>query len=169
MQCSEIQDLLADALGGELSGERLEALNAHLASCASCRVEHESLASLQESLRALPGPAAARLARDGDRWSLASMLSSRPKVATVLTPRRNGAPALMRRAAGILIAFTAGYAAHALLTHSARREFDDRESPRVVRTAGIEDLRRAVALAHQARPATSDLAKVMTALGTRGR
>ena len=168
MQCSEIQDLLADALGGELSGERLDALNAHLASCASCRDEHGNLASLQEKLRALPESVAVRLAKDGERWSLMPEQSLRSLNAPGHA-RRRGAPALMRRAASILIAFTAGYAAHAMLTFSARREIDDRETPRVVNSARGDDLRRAVALAHQARPAISDLAKVMTALGTRHR
>lgn len=169
MQCSEIQELLADALGGELSGERLNELNAHLASCASCRAERENLALLQVKLRALPGPAAAQLAKEGERWSLAPGPSLRPNDVAVLAPSRRGAPAFMRRAAGILIAFTAGYAAHALLTLSARREVSDRTPPRLVRSVEGDDLRRAVALAHQARPATSDLAKVMTALGKRNR
>lgn len=54
MQCKDIDDLMVDFLYQELDGERLEAWNNHVAGCARCSAEIQSLQRTRQALRALP-------------------------------------------------------------------------------------------------------------------
>ena len=59
MQCNEMQDLLADYLGGGLDPPRREACEAHLKECPACRGEVASLTDTLNVLRRLEAPSAA--------------------------------------------------------------------------------------------------------------
>lgn len=54
MTCHEIEEHLADYLGGELGAEDRSRFEAHLAACPACRREAESLGGTLEALRNLP-------------------------------------------------------------------------------------------------------------------
>jgi len=54
VQCTDIHNLLDDALDGQLTGPESEALDTHLASCAACRQRVHEEQSLRSALRALP-------------------------------------------------------------------------------------------------------------------
>lgn len=54
MNCNEIEERLADYLGGELGGEERVRFEEHLAVCLTCRREAESLGGTLETLRDLP-------------------------------------------------------------------------------------------------------------------
>lgn len=54
MTCDEIEGVLADYLGGELSEADRRRFDEHLAGCARCRVEVDSLRGPQEELASLP-------------------------------------------------------------------------------------------------------------------
>ena len=54
MNCTDIHNLLDDALDGQLTGTEREALDAHLVSCTDCRQRVHEEQSLRSALRALP-------------------------------------------------------------------------------------------------------------------
>lgn len=54
MNCADIHNLLDDALDGQLTGPEREALESHLASCATCQQLLHEAQSLRSALRALP-------------------------------------------------------------------------------------------------------------------
>lgn len=54
MNCTDIHNLLDDALDGQLSGTERGALDLHLGSCAACRQRVREEQSLRSALRSLP-------------------------------------------------------------------------------------------------------------------
>lgn len=154
MNCEDFQMLLADALGGELSETDRPAFEAHVAHCATCRREYDSMSGIIGGLQSLPDPPNVSVRRAGGRLILSD--SSRGTMAAL-------SHGLLRYAAGLLIAFTAGYALRASL------------APRAVAPGGevvqVADaghkrgsLQVAIAGAHLRNPSRSDLAKCLSAM-----
>lgn len=56
MNCNEIEQHLADYLGGELAPSAVETFDAHLKVCDTCRREVESLGGTLDALHRLPAP-----------------------------------------------------------------------------------------------------------------
>ena len=107
MNCEDFQLLLADTLGGELSDAQRPGFEAHIAQCSQCRREYESMRETVCSLLSLPEPQPVRVRRVGGRL----ILGESPRGAMAAFSH-----GYLRYAAGLLIAFTAGYALHATLT-----------------------------------------------------
>ena len=155
MNCVDCQLMLSDALGGELSDAHRPGFDAHIAECPQCRDEYESMSRALRSLQSLPGPQPVRARRVGNRLILTE--SSRGTMTSI-------SYGLLRYAAGLLIAFTAGYALRAALT--------PRDTPpsgggvAQVATAGSkrDTLQGAIAGAHLRNPSRSDLAKCLSAM-----
>ncbi len=154
MTCDDFQMLLADALGGELSDADRPAFQTHLAQCARCRAEYESMSGAVRSLQALPEPRSVSVRRVGDRLILSE---SPPRTLAWFSH------GLLRYAAGLLIAFTAGYALRAELT-----PHDATSATGIVQVADVgpkrDSLQVAIAGAHLRNPGRSDLAKCLTAM-----
>jgi len=155
MNCEDFQMLLADALGGELSDSQRPDFEAHIAQCSQCRREYESMRGTVRSLLSLPEPQPVRVRRVGGRLILSE---SSPGMMTSFSY------GLLRYAAGLMIAFTAGYALHATLTPpdappsgSGVVQVADAGSKR-------DTLQRAIAGAHLRNPSRSDLAKCLSAM-----
>ena len=154
MNCEDFQMLLADALGGELSDAQRPGFEAHITQCSECRHEYESMSGTVSSLQLLPEPQPVSVRRVGGRL--------------ILSESRHWAMSeysygLLRYAASVLIAFTAGYALRAALaprdaaTHEGMVQVADAESKRGT-------LQGAIAGAHLRNPARSDLAKCLSAM-----
>ena len=154
MNCEDFQMLLAESLGGELSDAQRPAFEAHIAECSQCRREYESMRETVCSLLSLPDPQPVRVRRVGGRLILGE--SSRGAMAAF-------SYGLLRYAAGLLIAFTAGYALRAALTP---RDAAPRVGVVQVADAGSkrDTLQFAIAGAHLRNPARSDLAKCLSAM-----
>jgi anti-sigma factor RsiW len=154
MNCEDFQRLLADTLGGELSDAQRPGFEAHIAQCSPCRREYESMRETVCSLLSLPEPQPVRVRRVGGRLILSE--SSRGAMAAF-------SHGLLRYAAGLVIAFTAGYALRATLTP---RDAALRDGVVQVAAAGSkrDTLQLAIAGAHLRNPARSDLAKCLSAL-----
>lgn len=154
MKCEDFQLLLADALGGELSDAQRPGFEAHIAECSQCRREYESMRETVCSLLSLPEPQPIRVRRVGGRLILSQ--SSRG----AMTAFSYG---LLRYAASVLIAFTAGYALRAALTPP---DAAPRDGVVQVVSAGSkrDTLQVAIAGAHLRNPARSDLAKCLSAM-----
>jgi len=155
MNCEDFQLLLADALGGELSDAQLAGIEAHVTECPQCRREYESMREAVRSLQSLPEPQPIRVRRVGGRLILSE--SSRG----AMTSFSSG---LLRYAAGLLLAFTAGYGLRAGL----RPRGAPPSGSGVVQVADAgskrETLQGAIAGAHLRNPARSDLAKCLSAM-----
>lgn len=161
MTCREFEPLMADALGGELSGQDKQVFDAHLTECESCRAEFEAGVAVLDRLRSLPAP----------DETIVSLRNAPPGTTRLrdgklfMTPR---IVPLMRYAASILIAFAAGYGANGLLSRSgmagvskeARRTSLVVDTPRPI----PESLQRKLAEVHARGPKRSDLAKCAIAL-----
>lgn len=154
MNCEDFQMLLADALGGELSNADRSGFDAHVAQCARCRAEYESMSGAVRSLQSLPEPQPVRVRRVGDRLILGE--PSRDSMTSF-------SYGLLRYAAGLVIAFTAGYALRAALTTP---DAAPRDGMVQVAAAGSkrDTLQLAIAGAHLRNPARSDLAKCLSAM-----
>jgi len=108
MNCEEVESLLADALGEELSAPQRTALEAHWSECERCREEHASLRGAVEVMRRLTRPKRAQARRVGDRLILESSAGSTiPR--SDLARERKWYRGVLRYAAGLGIAFLAGY------------------------------------------------------------
>lgn len=154
MKCEDFQMLLADALGGELSDAQRPGFEAHVAECSQCRREYESMRETVCSLLSLPEPQPVRVRRVGGRLILSE---SSPGAMVAFSH------GLLRYAAGLLIAFTTGYALRATLTP---RDNAIRDGVVQVADAGSkrDTLQLAIAGAHLRNPARSDLAKCLSAM-----
>ncbi len=157
MNCDDFQMVMADALGGELSESQRPAFEAHLAECPTCRGEYESLCGSVRNLKLLPEPQPVSVRRVGGRLILGEAAYGSAGFSN----------RLLRYAAGLLIAFTAGYGLHAALTPS---HVAPRQAVVQVAQAGSkrDTLQVAIAGAHLRNPSRSDLAKALSAMyGTR--
>ncbi len=172
MNCEEFENLLADALGDELSPEDRPVFEEHLGSCERCRLEYESSREAVAAMRALPGPQRVSVRREGNRLVIEDDDGVRRSPGRV---RRNGGLSraawwrsrVSRYAASVLIAFTAGYIAHAALV------VQETPMPRggivqvpesKTRTGQQESLRGALVSAYTRNTARSDLAKALIAM-----
>lgn len=144
MNCEQCEQLMADALGGELSESDRGPFEAHLAACPQCRGDYQSSRVALAAMRSLPEPPRNGLRREGDRL--------------VFGPAAHGAGSSWRRwvasaaryAAVIVLAFFVGYAARALRTPQAaleslaRTESEPRTERRVEAAASQETVRLAL-------------------------
>ena len=146
--------LLADALGGELPDAQRPGFEAHIAECSPCRREYESMRETVCSLLSLPEPQPVRVRRVGGRLILSE--SSHRTM-------NSFSSGLLRYAAGLMIAFTAGYALRAALTPHGTPP-----SGGAVQVADAgprrDTLQLAIAGAHLRNPGRSDLAKCLSAM-----
>jgi anti-sigma factor RsiW len=155
MKCEDFETLLADALGEELSLQDRGELERHLAECAACRGEYQSLRATVSAAQSLPPPMRITVERIGDRL----ILSESP------IDRRAYAPSwfltALRYAASILLAFWAGYALHGASSRGGQDQ--------VARDGGSQGrtVQVAFADAHLRKPQSSDLAKGMMAVWSR--
>lgn len=158
MSCADTELLMADAWGGELSEADRPVFEAHLATCARCRREYRSGLAAVATMRTLPGPEPVTVQREGDRLVIYGG-----------SPRRS-APwgrGVLRYAAGLLIAFVAGYGFHGgLPAMDAGRSVD--EAQPAIRAVGEStsggSLEGALVRTHARRPSRSGLAKCLIAM-----
>jgi len=154
MNCEDFQMLLADALGGELPDAQRPDFDTHIARCSKCRREYESMCGAVRSLQSLPEPQPVNVRRVGGRLILSE--SSRGTMTSLSF-------GLLRYAAGLMIAFTAGYALRAVLAPPGALP-----SSGVVQVADAglkrDTLQLAIAGAHLRNPGRSDLAKCLSAM-----
>lgn len=106
MNCEPVDSMMADALGDELSPDDRTLFEAHLAGCDKCRHEYETRLETIKALHSLSGPRRVTIQRRGNRLVIQGLPESQPEMMRV---RYRG---VLRYAAGLLIAFTAGYATH---------------------------------------------------------
>lgn len=167
MNCEDFDMLMADALGDELAEEDRAGFEAHLATCETCRSEYESLRRTVDATRTLAGPRNVRVQHDGERLVIqpidsdALSVSHGPK----RTALRSGG--LLRFAASILIAFTAGYAVHAglmMADDAQQKQFVNR-----VENVAPTSVRGSLVMAHARNPSLSGLAKCLATITRRPR
>ena len=166
MNCEAFEILMADALGNELVDSDRAGFDSHLAACETCRREWESLRRTVDATRALAGPKKVSVRRDGERLVIQPDASETLSVSHGSQPMaaRNGG--LLRMAASVLIAFTAGYALHAGLMMA-----DNAKSAQQVaqlEDASPQSVRTSLALAHVRNPSRSSFAKCLATI-TRAR
>lgn len=106
MNCGELQERLADLIGGELDRPTREAAQAHLAGCAACRDRARALGEAAAAFETgIPASEAAIRATAGMELPV-----SRGQATIVRLPRSaTGMMSLLRYAAVILLAFSGGY------------------------------------------------------------
>lgn len=168
MNCDKVESLLADAIGGELPEADRSAFENHLAGCARCREEYNTLCAALSEARSLPSAGAIHVERLGDRLVLG------PASVATFRPDRSWTRAALRYAASVLIAFAAGYSAHSSLVSrggatpggAPTATTEDRQTPAA---HGAKPLQLAFADAHIRNPGKSDLAKGMIAVFDAGR
>lgn len=162
MNCEDFEMLMADALGDELAEGDRAGFKSHIASCETCRREYESLTQTLDAARTLAGPRKVSVQRDGSRLVIqpaesdALTLSHGPEHTVV----RNGG--LLRFAASILFAFTAGYAVHAGLMMAGNATPEQRIAR--IENVAPPSVRRSLVLAHVRNPSRSSLAKCLAAI-----
>lgn len=167
MNCEDFEMLMADALGDELAESDRVQFEAHLAACETCRRECESLKRTVDATRTLAGPRKVRVQRDGDRLVIQPEDTPARSVlhGPVSAVWRGGR--LLRFAASVLIAFTAGYAVHAglMMTDDATRE------PQIVQVdrASPPSVRGSLVSAHARNPSRSGLANCLATIARRPR
>ncbi len=167
MNCEDSETLMADAASGELSDTDRPAFEAHLAECAKCRLELESLQRTVAQMRGLPGAsgvgdvpdlrAKTILAATGgleDRWSEKLVSHQQPGRGL----RRPGG-GVFRFAASVLLAFAAGYGVHAGLMTGVSVPGNHH----VVKGEPVT-LTHALVSAHRQNPSRSDLANCLAAM-----
>jgi len=181
MKCEDFDMLMADALGGELSSNDRPAFDAHLAECERCRADFESSRRTLEDLRTLPGSRRVAARREGDRLVIEDATSigrgAPGEIGAITHPTSAKAgPAPMRRtiarflaspmryAAGLLIAFTAGYALHAGLT-LADASRSTGTVAHVLQDSGTS-FEGSLVRAYARNPGRSDLAKCLIAMSS---
>lgn len=167
MNCNEFELLLADALGDELSGAERPAFEHHLSQCENCRREYDATMGTVRTLKSLTGPQRITIEREDDRLVIREATSSSPIASTSVKSFRPFRHSVMRYAASVLIAFTAGYGLHAgmMLTGSGDQSLmtDPIHKPTIVHSDN-HDFQSALLNVHMKNPARSDLAKGMIAM-----
>lgn len=162
MNCDDFEMLMADALGDELAEGDRAAFESHLATCETCRREYESLTRTVDAARTLAGPRRVCVQRDGQRLVIqpAESDAHTPSRGSVRAAVRNGG--LLRFAASILVAFTAGYAVHAGLMMAG----DARPEQQITQIENVAppSVRGSLALAHARNPSRSGLAKCLATI-----
>lgn len=145
LDCEQMERMLADALGDELSDSDRQEFDAHLEACDACRAEYQSLMKTLNITR--------------DRLSGADVMAERPDRRPTTRIRRTSGWALVRYAAAIAIAFGSGYAMRAI------RQADIEPGP-IATNAGAapETFQERLVIAHQQAPHASSFAKSMLAV-----
>ncbi len=176
MNCVDLEPLMADALGDELSPGDRRVFEAHLGKCTRCRQEYATARRAVAMMRQLPGPMRVSARREGDRL----VIEDKPVAGSMGHRLRSAARAsggLFRYAAIVLIAFTAGYALHAgavsrqpsAVSHQSSAfntrpsTFGDRQSI-FDNDGSYHTVRGALVSAHIRNPGRSDLAKCLIAV-----
>lgn len=172
MKCEDCEPLLADALGGELSSTGRVAFEEHIAQCGACRREYETASRTLDELRSLPAPRQMSLRGIGTtlvpdvplRLQTADSETRRASAFSVVPRRSFGR--VLRYAASLLIAFTAGYALHAgfTLSGNARSRAIPQTGVAGDSIARAQTLEAAFTRVHLQQPARSALAKAMIAM-----
>jgi predicted anti-sigma-YlaC factor YlaD len=150
MKCEEFEEMMADALGGELSASAVPAFEEHIAHCETCRAEYESLTQSLQTLQGLPSTAPVTVERVGDRL----VISHEASVSNARLHRY--AIAALRYAATILIAFGAGYGWHT-----------DPQASRVDSGVRGDAIGQRFVDIHQRNPQRSHFAKCLMAVSNR--
>jgi len=196
MNDQEFENLLADALGGELSAENVARFEAALAESPERRTEYDSALRAMEALQALPAADAAargaaltncfrtslwhrylwhrhlwhrRPAGENSR-ALAPVPQDLKQPLTMQPIRARGgsrAGRWLRYAAGLLIAFGAGYGVRAAGSAAGAPEapaITESNGPHAVQPQQKASVQSALASAYRRNPGRSDLATCMRAL-----
>lgn len=160
MNCERFMDVLADALGNELPPTMQAEYDTHMASCAACRRESESMHETLSTLRHLPPAPEVSIRRlDG------SLVLGR---STDL--RRSARPrwdAMFRYAAIILLAFLAGFAIRRgpeVSPGVPHVKEGSSPPPPPARVDEYVTFRTALAGAHHKNPSSQRLTKLLMAL-----
>lgn len=172
MNCEEFENLLADALGDELLPEDRSVFDEHLVSCQRCRLEYESSREAVAAMRTLPGPQRVSVRQEGNRLVIQDdeRTGGSPRGLRRgggLPPAARWTSGVFRYAASVLIAFMAGYIAHATLVvqSGAPRKDGIVEVPESKTEIGRqESLQGALVSAYTRNTARSDLAKALIAM-----
>ena len=170
MNCKDIEMLMADALGDELSLSDRPVFEDHLAVCDRCREEFETARATVATMRALPGPQRVSIHREGNRLVIEDRQAPAvlPFAGVSRWAVKSWRSGILRYAAGLFVAFAAGYWLHAGSTPTEVDGTVDSGAPVTRRVAPgdtpSDSLQRALASAHARNPARSDLAKCLIAL-----
>lgn len=175
MNDERFDELLAGAIGGELSETDAAEFEAALERSPARRQEFDSLKRAADAMQMLPGPVVVPIgATDEAGQPAISIVRPGPSGRSPTTaasahahPRARGT-GIMRIAASVLIAFTAGYGTHAWLTIRDAVERHQR-SEHTVRVAdvGAESIRERLTREHLAKPNRSALASCLIATSKR--
>lgn len=172
MNCEEFERLMVDALGGELREADRPTFEAHLSRCDRCRRDYDSSQSAVETMQSLPGPELVTVRREGARLVIEERASRLPAVDSSQRGwfwRRAGS-GVLRYAAGLLIAFTAGYALHTAQTmFDPAQDLGRGRETMLTSYLGLDNLQGALVRAHVGRPSRSGLAKALIATASRRR
>lgn len=167
MNCETFETLMADALGGELLPADERRFDEHLASCEACRKLYAVHRGTLDILRSLPEPRRVRVERIGERLILHDPNAASGRRRVRRSARWWLPSGIVRYAASLLIAFTAGYALHVgLMMRDAVRL---PTAPGTVAVSEGETVQRALVEAYQQSPRRTDLARYMAALTGPGR
>lgn len=160
MNCERFLDLLAEALGDELSPTMRTEFDTHVASCAKCRREYQSMQDTMSTLRQLPPAPEVSIRRLDD-----SLVFGRSTDLRRATRLRLGV--MLRYAAIILLAFLVGFATRGGSgagqgePHVKERISVPGQPPGV---DGDDTFRTALAGAHRQNPSSTRLTKLLVAL-----
>jgi len=160
MNCKEFEMMLADALGSELSEEDRPTFEQHLSQCENCRREYETAQQTIAMMQSLTAPKQITVQRDSDR------LVIQESPAAFSFRRRSSMISLLRYAASVLIAFTAGYGLHAglMITDAGSTTIKNIDHHSSGTHLSHKDFQSALVGIHAQHPARSDLAKCMIAM-----
>jgi len=154
MNCERAKDLLADALGHELTGEDRAAFEEHLGSCDACRLEYASLTETLGVLRRL------------ETVPPQASLPFGAPTAGLTSPRIRLFAGLARYAAVVALAFVAGFLSRGGVKSDT--DIDRHRGPDapIVGPHKNADLttREALASAYRRNPHGNQLATLMMAL-----
>lgn len=162
MNCNEYQQLIADAVGGEISPADSAALDKHLSTCTTCQAEFANARSVLRTMRSLSAPPSIAVFRSGEQ------LIIQPTSAPV-SRRLQRANMWLRYAACILFAFIAGYFVAAGRTSATTPPIVVQKPviPAKKNTAS-DSLESAIASVHKQHPNESPLTKCLLAMAGPG-
>ncbi len=163
MNCNECQQLIADAVGGEISPTDSASLNKHLAGCATCRAEFDNARSVLRTMQSLSAPPNIAVFRSGQQLIIQPTGTSNAR-------NLRWANTLLRYVACILVAFVAGYFVAARQTPNASHTIIVEKPVKPVpnhREKGTS-LESAIVSVHKRHPNESPLTKCLLAMAGPG-
>ena len=174
MKCEDFEQLLADALGGELAEAERPAFEGHLAQCDACRREYEGNAAAVQALKGIVGPQQVRVRREGERLIIegpehSSVVDTARGMVKTVGPSYGRTEwrgrAFFRYAASVLLAFIGGYALHAgLMLSNSGPSAPGGSGPVVVAQVDKPTFQDELVQAYRRSPKGSDLSKCMMVL-----